>query len=271
MKVTVIVENFASKAHLAAEYGLSLHIDAEGTSLLMDTGQRDALFINAPLLGIDLSKIDHIILSHGHFDHAGGLSRLLMKTRNPSLWAHDAFLDAHMRSRGGTSTFIGCHLNRESVKFHEIKGCTKICAGLYGLEIPLEERDPEFIHTPDHLVLSGEDGVLRKDPFRDDISLVAEGSSGLSIILGCAHAGVVNILEAAAKQFGTRSFDAVIGGMHLGDAPDEYVEKVTSALTSRFAVARWRPCHCTGIRSAWSLASKAGDVDWAGVGTVIDL
>lgn len=271
MKVTVLVENYSSKADLVPEYGLSLHLAASDASVLMDTGQRDALFVNAPLLGVDLAELDHIILSHGHFDHTGGLGRLLLKTHRPLLWAHKAVMDVHMRSRGGRTSFIGCHLNRKSVQFREIKGLTKICAGTYGLEISDKERNPEFINTPTHLVMSGEDGVLMPDPFRDDISLVVEGSFGLSVVLGCAHAGVVNILDAAAKRFGTRSFYSVIGGMHIGDAPDEYVEMVTSVLVSRFNVAKWRPCHCTGFRSAWKLASKAADVEWAEVGTVLEL
>jgi 7,8-dihydropterin-6-yl-methyl-4-(beta-D-ribofuranosyl)aminobenzene 5'-phosphate synthase len=62
-----------------------------------------------------------------------------------------------------------------------------------------------------------------------------------------------------------------MGGMHLGDAPENYVEKVTAALAERFRVQLWRPCHCTGIHAAWRLASKAGNVEWAGVGTTLDL
>lgn len=271
MKITIVVENYTNRADLIPEYGLSVHIADGDASLLMDTGQRDALFTNAPLLGIDLPALKHVILSHGHFDHAGALARLLMQTKDPLLWAHPAVLDLHSRFRRGRMTFIGCHLNREAVRFREITGLTRITDNVFAMEIPADARNPEFVNTPEHLVLPLEDGTTVTDPFTDDISLVVRGERGLSVVLGCAHAGVVNILEEAARCFGTREFDTVLGGMHIGDAPDDYVDRATSALTQRFRVRRWRPCHCTGIRSAWKLASKAEDVDWAGVGTILEM
>ncbi len=271
MRTTVLVENYTSRADLIPEYGLSIHLSAADSSILMDTGQKDALFTNAPLLGIDLAAIDHIVLSHGHFDHTGGIGRLLLKVRKPRLWAHEHVGDLHLRARKGNATFIGCHLNRQSVEFHPVLGAAEIVEGVFALEIPLEERDPNFVDTPKHLVVPLKDGGFGTDPFRDDVSLVVKGNRGLSVILGCAHAGVVNILEKASRTFGTRNFYAVIGGMHLGDSSDEYVDKVMTTLFERFRVELWRPCHCTGIRSAWRLASKAGNVEWAGVGTTLEI
>ena len=271
MKATILVENSTWRADLTPEYGLSIHLSADGESLLMDTGQKDALFANAPLLGVDLTALDHIVLSHGHFDHAGGLGRLLLQGKRTNLWAHESVEDAHMRAKKGNAVFIGCHLNKKSVVFHPVRGTTRITENVFALEIPPEERDPEFVHTPDHLVIPLENGTFETDPFRDDISLVVKGERGISVVLGCAHAGVVNILEKVSRTFGTKAFHAVIGGMHLGDCPEEYVGRVTSALAARFQVDVWRPCHCTGIHSAWKLASKAGNVEWAGVGTILEL
>ena len=139
MKITIVVENYTNRADLIPEYGLSVHIADGDASLLMDTGQRDALFTNAPLLGIDLSALEHIILSHGHFDHAGALARLLMQTKDPLLWAHPAVLDMHSRFRRGRMTFIGCHLNREAVRFREITGLTRITDNVFAMEIPAEQ------------------------------------------------------------------------------------------------------------------------------------
>jgi 7,8-dihydropterin-6-yl-methyl-4-(beta-D-ribofuranosyl)aminobenzene 5'-phosphate synthase len=271
MRLTIVVENYTNRADLSPEYGLSIHVADGDASILMDTGQRDALFANAPLLGVDLPALQHIVLSHGHFDHVGALARLLMQTKAPVLWAHPAVMDLHSRFRRGRMTFIGCHLNREAVRFREITGLTRITENVFAMEIPAGVRNTEFVNTPEHLVVPLADGTTGTDPFTDDISLVVRGSRGLSVILGCAHAGVVNILEEAARRFGAREFDTVVGGMHIGDAPDEYVDRVTDTLSQRFRVRRWRPCHCTGIRSAWKLASKAQDVDWAGAGTILDV
>jgi len=271
MKATVLVENYTSRSDLTPEYGLSVHLSVGGASILMDTGQKDALFANAPVLGVDLTKLDHIVLSHGHFDHAGGLGRLLVNARKTHVWAHESFEDAHMRVRKGSATFIGCHLNRKSVTFHPVRETTEVAQDVFALEVPVEERKPEFVDTPRHLVVPLEEGGYGTDPFRDDISLVVKGEHGLSVILGCAHAGVVNILETASRAFGTRTFHAVLGGMHLGDSSAAFVDRVTSALAERFRVDVWRPCHCTGIHSSWELASKVGNVEWAGVGTILEL
>lgn len=108
-------------------------------------------------------------------------------------------------------------------------------------------------------------------PFSDDISLVVKGNKGLSVLLGCAHAGVVNILETISQHFDTRQFHTVAGGMHIGDSSDEFIQRVVDALVSRFKVTRWRPGHCTGFKSAAAIAVKAPDVSWAGAGTRLSL
>ena len=93
----------------------------------------------------------------------------------------------------------------------------------------------------------------------------------MSVILGCAHAGVVNILEEVSARFGTRDLHMVLGGMHLGDQAPEFVDRVTSELVSRFNVEKWRPCHCTGLKALCALSAKAGDVAWAAAGTILEV
>lgn len=271
MHLTVLVDNFCLFPDLAGEYGLSLHLADAGNNVLMDTGQGRSLFSNARVLGIDLLETDHLVLSHGHFDHAGGLSPFLTARGDIPIWAHPTLGLLHTRLVQGKGHFIGCHLNAGSVDLHPVTGLTRITETVWAVEVPEDRRDSQFLTRPDHLVIPGKDGQWKPDPFSDDISLVIKGENGLSVLLGCAHAGVVNIMEEISRQFKTRTFHAVVGGMHIGDGPDEFINRITDALVSRFTVSRWRPCHCTGFRAAAALAARAPDVAWAGAGTRLTL
>jgi len=174
---------------------------------------------------------------------------------------------AHTRSREGMTRFIGCHLNSDAFDLRPVTGLTEISDGIWAVEIPLDHRDPDFLSSTGHLVLPSEGGWV-PDTFPDDISLVVKGENGFSVVLGCAHAGIVNILEEVSLHFGTREFDTVMGGMHLGGQSPEFLERVTGELVSRFSVARWKPCHCSGIGTAISLSRRSANVSWAGAGTV---
>lgn len=271
MKITVIVENFAGSWKMMAEHGLAVLAVDGGTSVLMDTGQGgDALLNNLQSLGISPGDIDHVVLSHGHFDHTGGLQKLLHRSRDIPIWAHPKVEIAHGRREDGFVRFNGCHINREGVDFRPVEGLAQVTGNLWAVEVPLDRRDPEFVNPPSRLVVpDGEE--WRPDPFPDDISMAVKGERGLSVILGCAHAGVVNILEEVSAHFGTRDFHMVLGGMHLGDQTPEFVDRVTSELVSRFNVEKWRPCHCTGLKALCVLSAKAGDVAWAAAGTVLEV
>ncbi len=271
MKVTILVDNFCMSPDLMGEYGLSMHLADPDSNILMDTGQGESLFSNARLLGVDLKKTDHLILSHGHFDHVGGVAKFLTARGDIPVWAHPEFSALHMRLVQGKGHFIGSHLNTDTVDLHPVKGLTQITENVWAVEVPMDKRDPLYLNRPKHLVVPGNGENWKLDPFSDDISLVVKGEKGLSVLLGCAHAGVVNILEEVSHHFGTRQFHTVAGGMHIGDISNDFISRVVEALVSRFNVARWRPSHCTGFRAAAALASKAPDVSWAGVGTCLTL
>lgn len=270
MKLTVLVDNYALFSNVLAEYGLSVHICDGEEQVLLDTGQGHVLMHNSAALGIDLKEIDHLVLSHGHYDHTGGVSDFLLNSRNIPIWAHPDINAGHTKLREGKPLFVGCHLDHALTGITEVKGVTKITRHIWAVEIPIERREPEFLNQVPSLVIPGEGGWV-PDPFADDISLAVEGEHGLSIILGCSHAGVVNILQEISDRFDTRGFYCVLGGMHLGVHSCEYNERVIHELLSRFRVQKWRPCHCTGLDSLVSFARGAEDVTWAGAGITVDL
>lgn len=270
MRLSVLAENFTRSPFILPEYGLSLHVDLGETSIMVDTAQGLGLFANAARMGIDLKRLDMLALSHGHFDHVGGVAQLYSCHGPMPLWAHPAVDSLHCRLKNGKPHFIGFHLNKKAVDFRAVKGQVEIAPGFWALEVPADRRDPDFMQTPSHLVQNRPDGMI-PDPFEDDLSFVVEGKKGLSVLLGCAHAGVVNILEEISRFFGTRDFAFVVGGMHLAGLEDLYLKKVAGILAGKFRVGHWLPCHCTGFRAASMLAMHGQDVDWGYAGTTVDL
>lgn len=270
MKLTVVVENFAVSGELMGEYGLSFHMTDGERNVLMDTGQGRSILYNSQVLGIDLPKVDTLLLSHGHYDHVGGFSEVIIQNSQMKVWGHEGICASHMSVRNGKPVFAGCHINKEFVDLNPVRGLTKITDKVWGVEIPVETRDPEFWDRPENLVVPSDDG-WELDPFHDDLGFVVEGEKGLSVILGCSHSGVLNILETVKNHFNTDHFYAVTGGMHTRAFKADKLEKLTGELVSRFRVEKWRPCHCSGFGAAAALAARHPDVDWAGAGVKLEL
>ncbi|HPI98493.1 MAG TPA: MBL fold metallo-hydrolase, partial [Synergistales bacterium] len=122
MKITVLVENYSKYPNILAEYGLSIHIRDGEKQLLLDTGQGHALVYNSSVLGISLKEIDHLVLSHGHYDHTGGISDFLLNSRSIPIWAHPDINAGHTKLREGKPFFNGCRLDSEVVGISPVKG-----------------------------------------------------------------------------------------------------------------------------------------------------
>ncbi len=271
LELTVLVDNYCASADLISEYGFSVYLKGKDGRVLMDTGLGRALMPNMASLGIDLNAINDLVLSHGHFDHTGSLAQVLSKNSSMRIWAHPEVDALHLNLRDGIPDFVGCHLNKKAVDFRPVSSLTRIIKGVWAVEVPPEKRDPEFWDRPENLVVPDGKGGFLPDPFSDDISLVVEGDKGLSVILGCAHAGVVNILETVAEHFKTRDFYLVVGGMHTRAFNRRDLDKVISALLGRFSVKKWGPSHCSGFNAAAEMAVRAENVSWYGSGSRIRL
>ncbi len=271
MQLTILVDNYCNRSDLLAEYGFSVHIKSDNNKeVLMDTGQGRALYSNAYSMNINLNDTDHIVFSHGHFDHIWGAPKLLEKTGDIPVWAHPDFDRAKYRKKINKTQYIGSYIKKEDLNFHPIKGVTLITENIWGVEVPYNKRNQEYTPTTEHLkILKGDN--WEEDTFPDDISLVVKGEYGYSVILGCAHAGVANILEEISIKFKTNKFYSVIGGMHMKGQSEDYVEKVIEKITKDYEVYRWIPTHCTGFKAASLLDSIADNVDLGGTGTVIKL
>ena len=271
MNLTILVENFCGKMDLLAEYGFSVHFKCtNGESILMDTGQGTTLFSNAEKLDINLKKISNLVLSHGHFDHTWGVPDLLLKTGNIPVWAHPEFDKARYRKHQAEAFYIGSYIKKQDIDFRSIRNITEIVPEVWAVEVPMQKRDKDYVPVTNHL-MELENNIWKPDSFEDDISLVVKGEHGYSIILGCAHAGVINILEEVSELLNTKEFYAVVGGMHIGGQSKIFCENVVDKLVKDYKVKVWRPSHCTGFQAASMLASRADNVEWGTVGTVLEL
>jgi len=264
MKVTVVCENTVGvpmPRGLIGEHGLSFLIEGE-TRTLFDTGQGLGVIKNLAILGKDIKAIDRIILSHGHFDHVGGLADVLAaKGTATPVYAHpEAFRKkiAYVELPGNALEIpIGFALTKEDYEskgasFKDTKGFMEIEKGLSAIT---EITRPAGWKTWDTRLKLKEDDKVVDDPFNDDLSLLLETDSGPVVLLGCAHAGMVEILQDLSSKSGHKEFHAVIGGTHLETASADYVEKAIQALTD-FKVKVVATSHCTGYAPANKIAAR---------------
>lgn len=251
LKITVLVENtVGGPGGFTAEWGLSMLIETAGSTILFDTGSLGALVPNSRVLDLDLRTVDFVVLSHGHYDHAGGLPAFLRyyHRRLPVLAHPDLFTPRFARG-GARLRHIGVphrqvELESLGADFRFDEGPRELTPGLWASgDVP---RRTGFEKGDQRLVVRDANGEEKPDPLRDDLSLYAVTPRGLVIILGCAHAGLANIVEHARQVTGVDRVHAIIGGTHLGAVGASQQEATLSylkALDVDFLAAN----HCTGL------------------------
>lgn len=242
---------------MLAEHGIAYGIDTGAHHLLFDTGQglANVLTGNAQRLQVRLDQIDGIVLSHGHYDHTGGLKYVLPAAANPEIYLHpSAFQPKYRRDRDGTSRYIGMPSpDKEQIRCQTknlvwTEEPTEICDGLFVTgEIP---RATEFEDTGAAFFLDKE--LRHPDPLLDDQAVFFESSRGTVVLLGCAHAGVINTIRYIKQLTDNRSIHAVMGGMHLGSASRERMKRTIDALRE-LGFQRLGPTHCTGLAATVDL------------------
>ncbi len=247
LELTVLVDNKADGARLAAEHGFSLLLGLAGKQILFDTGQGPALRHNTSALEISFHALDALALSHGHYDHTGGTPEVLRQNPNVRIFAHPDLFTPRYSQRNAPPQPIGIPQAANEALGGQLSNITwtpaptRITDGVWVTgAIP---RINDFEDTGGPFFLDPE--CRRPDPIEGDQALWIHTPKGIVVILGCAHAGVVNTLDHIARLTGSNQFHAVIGGMHLVNADQNRLLRTLEAL-KRYRIKILAPCHCTG-------------------------
>jgi 7,8-dihydropterin-6-yl-methyl-4-(beta-D-ribofuranosyl)aminobenzene 5'-phosphate synthase len=263
LSLVTLGENTSSQRDILGEWGWSLLVRFGERAVLLDTGAGASTLHNARALGQDLSAVEAVVLSHGHYDHTGGLLPLLAAIRRDRLpvYAHPAAWGAkYSRSRkSGRYRFVGIPWRREEA---ERLGASFMLADqpirltediMASGPVPME-NDLEMV--ADTLFLREGEGYV-PDGVEDDQALFLKTDLGLIVLLGCAHRGVLNTLALARRITGIDKVYLVLGGTHLVSADEGQVERTVAGL--RQAGVDWLGVsHCTGSRAAVRLAREFG-------------
>ena len=260
IKMSILADNSVGPGPgLLGEHGFSVMLEKRDETILFDTGRGQALVHNAGRLKKDLQRVDKIVLSHGHSDHTGGIETFL--TRGPGLrvYAHPEVFSRRYWIRGERQVDVSMPFDEETlvragIDLHLSRGFAEVSGGVYLTgEVP---RKTHFEKGDRNLFLR-KNGRLVSDPVTDDQSLVLETDRGLIVLLGCAHAGMINILEFVREKFPNKKMLAVIGGTHLGMTDELQFEETMDALME-FEIDKIGLSYCTGLEAASRLRCRYG-------------
>jgi 7,8-dihydropterin-6-yl-methyl-4-(beta-D-ribofuranosyl)aminobenzene 5'-phosphate synthase len=258
-RISVLCENsVGALSGTLGEHGFSALIEpAAGESLLFDTGQGATLLHNAQRMNRNLAKVQKVVISHGHYDHAGGLLPLLQSFGDKEVYAHPRVFSPRNRLKDTGECYpIGMPQDRETLeragaRFNLSAEFREIAPGIFltgevPRVIPFEIGDQGL-----YCDCTGQE----LDTTPDDQSLVLETERGLIILLGCCHAGLINTLEHVATITGRRDIYAVIGGTHLGFCGQEQLDRTIAALHA-LSIKKLAAAHCTGFAAAARLSRE---------------
>lgn len=257
-RITVLCDNTVRPVGgTLGEHGFAALVEHPGGALLFDTGQGATLLANAQRMNRDLHRVQTVLLSHGHYDHTGGLLPLLRSCGPKRVVAHPGIFAPRYRVKDtGEAIAIGIpyteeYLVGQGARFDLSQESREVVPGIFLTgEVP---RHTDF-ETGDR-GLYGDPRRESVDLLPDDQSLIIRGERGLAILLGCCHAGLVNTIETACRLTGEERVYAVVGGTHLGFCAGGQLDATIQALR-RFGIKRICAGHCTGFAAAARLAHE---------------
>lgn len=260
IKITVLVEDTKNE-NLPSAHGLSLYIETPENKILFDMGPDGLFWKNAETLGIDLNTVDTAVISHGHYDHGGGLSVFLDKNKNGKVYIREnAFGDYYSTSRG-EARYIGLdkQLKTNDRLILTTPGITQINSNLI-LFSNVESK--ELCPNSNSVLWEKTDDGLVNDNFEHEQNLIIKSGNRYILVGGCAHNGIINI-ENKAREIMGYAPDVTISGFHMSipgsgrsEKPD-FVQKAANRLSESKTI-RYT-CHCTGSASYEILKQILGD------------
>jgi len=276
MKVTALIENTNAPGmeSLKVEHGLSLYIEYVGKRILFDTGESGAFADNAIQLGVDIAVVDMVVLSHHHYDHGGGLRRFLQLNQKAKIYLRGrAFGDCYGKFLW-LEKYIGLDpklLEEHPDRFVFVNEKTTI---MDGVDILTDVAPTYPAPRGNRSIFVKVDGKLELDDFSHELILVLHETDGLGVFTGCAHQGVLNMVQAVTKVFPGSAIKAVFGGFHLMAMPPFNFMSGSKAEVAElgrkllgFPVQRVYTCHCTGSHAYPVLKDAMGEkLEYIGTG-----
>lgn len=261
MNVTCVVDDAVQRSSpFWGEHGLAFLIEAEEGRVLFDTGQSGAILMhNLGLLGVDSGSIDAVAVSHGHYDHAGGLPTLLerLDPATPLYASPDLFRERYSVD-DGTEENVGISLTEKqlgtSMNLKLRAEPQEIVQGVWTTG-EIRERQQKEGSSSRHRMRKG--GDLVPDRYLDDMALVLALDRGIMVLCGCCHAGLLNTL-ARAERMVEEPIEVIAGGLHLTSATEGELKHICLALRERPALRRIYPNHCTGEAAFVALTNAFG-------------
>ena len=268
VKITTLIENTSGAPFICGEWGLSMLVETDENTFLFDTGPSERIIENAQRLGVDLSKIDKIALSHGHYDHTGGLQAVLInllesgaKPDGIEIIAHpDIFQPKFVYIKDAVTRDIGIPFAREELealgaRFNLSPDPVQINSFTATTGEIATTTEYEQIEATLHTKKGDQ---YMSDELADDLSVIIKTEKGLIVLLGCAHRGIINTLNHARQQTGIEKIYAVIGGTHLIGASRQRIDATIAAL-KEMKIEKIGASHCTGLAAAALLADAFKD------------
>lgn len=274
MKIVTLMENTAVSPELKSSHGLSFYIETKTHKILFDMGPDGTFLDNARKLGVDIPAVDLAVLSHGHYDHGGGLAAFLEANKQAVVHMQKKALgEFYAHDPDGVNRYIG--LPRElkdhpRITYHtgdyKLGADLQVFAGVTGRECYSPANDILHVSMNGHHV---------PDLFMHEQNLLIKEGHKMVLVAGCAHNGIVNILKKA-EGFAPAGIDYVIGGMHLKEAYEEpekqrmFCKGIAERLRGKNS--QYYTCHCTGAESYEMLREELGDqIRYAAAGSVIEI
>lgn len=269
MKVTVLVENtrLEDRRDLSAEHGLSLHIQHNGKQILFDTGMTEAFSRNAERLGVDIQEVDMVVISHHHFDHGGGLAHFLETNAKAKVYLRrNEAGDCYLRAFGILNKHIGLDkrlFQKYADRFEFVDELTETSPDVF---ILTEIGKPYPQPKGNRYLFVKKENTRSLDSFEHELVMVMREGEGLVVFTGCSHRGILNMVDAASRQFEGLTIKAVFGGFHLIGLPilnlmagsKREVEGIGREML-RYPIERAYTGHCTGAKAYRVLKGVMGD------------
>jgi 7,8-dihydropterin-6-yl-methyl-4-(beta-D-ribofuranosyl)aminobenzene 5'-phosphate synthase len=257
ISITTLIDDIPSEK-LRSEHGVSLLINYGEKRILFDTGQSNLLLGNAKILDIDLINTDAIVISHGHYDHTGGLSNVLNIASKAKIYLHPAATEPKFSKKVSGAISIGMSdFAKKAIQGRDVIWTTTPAQIFPGIAVTGQvPRINNFEDVGGAFFL--DENCRKPDELLDDQTLFIESAKGLIVVFGCAHSGVVNTLDYISKSTGQNKIYAVIGGMHLLNASQIRIANTIEAF-KKYEIQKIVPLHCTGQRAVKDLKNIFGD------------